>query len=247
MWHTSLSLWDSLYSWGDKASPQENESILGSYELREVFKALDREPCDCFCWEISLRIDWAGRLLLGAGGDCFSPWKKPGNSTGRLGKRRQHVQVKGIIITFPLPTWWSAWEGVSLAHHPILTHLLGCTQANPDLWKSHDASSLGNLFGLVILWQYSVVTSSGFSAPLCSMDWFSWEWAPPFRFADSVIDCLLHRQDVEPTLLLKPVRRTFPWLWLSTISPGWEDPSLASRDRQGQPSAKTYPSKSHFQ
>lgn len=26
----------------------------------------------------------------------------------------------------------------------------------------------------------------------------------PFRVADSVIDCLLHRQDVEPALLLKP-------------------------------------------
>lgn len=178
MWHTSLSLWDSLYSWGDKASPQENESIMGSYELRDVFKALEREPCDCFCREISLRIDWAGRLLLGAGGDCFPPWKKPGNSTGRLGKKRQHVQVKGIIITFPLSTWWRVWEGVSLAHHPILTHLLGCTQVNPDLWKSHDALSLGNLFGLVILWQYSVVTSSGFSAPLCSRDWISWDWAP---------------------------------------------------------------------
>lgn len=31
----------------------------------------------------------------------------------------------------------------------------GYTQANLDLRKSHDAFSLGNLFGLVILWQPS--------------------------------------------------------------------------------------------
>lgn len=35
------------------------------------------------------------------------------------------------------------------------------------------------------------------------------------------------------------MRGTFPWLWLLTTSPGWEDPSLASHDGQGHPGGKT--------
>lgn len=65
----------------------------------------------------------------------------------------------------------------------------------PSLW--------GNLFGLVILWQSSLVTPSGFSAPLYSVACFSWDWAPPFKLAIFVIDCLLHFQDMEPNLQLK--------------------------------------------
>lgn len=98
-------------------------------------------------------------------------------------------------------------EGVGRSELGASSHVdpwqsTGCSRANPDLRERGDGLSSGNLSGLV--------TSFSFSAPLCSVAWFSCNWAPPFKLADSVIDCLLHSRDVEPTPLLKPVTVTFP-------------------------------------
>lgn len=70
-----------------------------------------------------------------------------------------------------------------------------CTQANLDPREFWDALFLGNRSGL-IHWQHSLLTSSDFSTPLCSVAWFSWDGAPCFWFAYSAIDCPLHSQDV---------------------------------------------------
>lgn len=67
LWYTFLSVWDSLYGWGDHASPQEKESILGNQELQDIFKALNRSP-------LNVSAKKSAHGLTGQEG-CFWAWR----------------------------------------------------------------------------------------------------------------------------------------------------------------------------
>lgn len=154
-------------------------------------------------------MDWLGeKAAAGPGGGCFPSWKKPGNNTGRLRKKRWPAQVKGIIITVPpSPCWRGVGRselGTSSSHFD-LRQSTGYTLANADLRKSRDVLSLGNLFGLVILWQQSW---SHLASLLLCVPWFSRDLAPPFRFAFLLIDCLLHSHSAT-----EASERHLPLIW----------------------------------